>query len=365
MYRYNDLTALHLEITTKCNARCPMCLRNVCGGQTNPQLPLTELTLADAKTIFEPSFIRQLRRMYMCGNYGDPIAAQDTLDIFDYFRSENPTIHLALFTNGSAQSEDWWRRLAKTVNLVHLSVDGLEDTNGIYRRGTHFAVIERNIKAYRAAGGEFVWDYIVFRHNEHQLEEAKERAQAWGAKKINFKKTGRFFSNTKMQRKDQQPVLNRAGELEYYLEPPLNPLYQNQALRQEEALVEKYGSLENYLDLTPIDCKVIHEKSFYVSAEGHAFPCCWTANQLYPWYFPEKNSYMWNLVKALPEGLEGLNAKRHPLQSIIEGDFFQKILTESWGRKGIKDGKPKVCAKTCGKEFDPFRAQFELGEKRL
>jgi hypothetical protein len=37
--------------------------------------------------------------------------------------------------------------------------------------------------------------------------------------------------------------------------------------------------------------------------------------------------------------------------------FFKKI-EESWGQPSVAAGKLKPCAKTCGKEFDPFREQF-------
>jgi MoaA/NifB/PqqE/SkfB family radical SAM enzyme len=358
LYKYLDLKTVHLEITSKCNARCPMCLRTVCGGQDNPQLPLVELSLGDIKKIFPVEFVAQLSRMFMCGNYGDPIIAKDTLPAFQYFREHNPDIRLDMFTNGSARSEDFWRELARVIDTVHFSVDGLEDTNHLYRKGTHFPTIMRNVRAYLDAGGQAVWDFIVFRHNEHQIEEARALSKELGFKSFNLKKTGRFFSNVKMEAKDQQVVFNRKGEVDYYLEMPQDPEYHNPALLKEKALVKKYGSLENYLDQTPVKCKVSQEKSIYISAEGHAFPCCWTANQLYPWYYPAKKSYMWKILDQLEGGLDGLNAKHASLESIVNGPFFQEIITSSWDKKSIKDGKPKCCAKTCGTEFDPFNAQF-------
>jgi MoaA/NifB/PqqE/SkfB family radical SAM enzyme len=358
LYKYHELRTVHLEITSKCNARCPMCLRTVCGGQDNPQLPLVELSLSDIKNIFPVSFVSQLNRMFMCGNYGDPIIAKDTLPVFKYFREHNSNIRLDMFTNGSARNEDFWRELATVVDTVHFSVDGLEDTNHLYRKGTHFPTIMKNARAFMGGGGKAVWDFIVFRHNEHQIDEAQLLSQEMGFKSFNLKKTGRFFSNTKMEAKSRQVVYDRQGEVDYYLELPQNPDFQNSALLKEKQLVEKYGSLENYLNQTPVRCKVAKEKSIYISAVGHAFPCCWTANQLYPWYYPAKKSYMWKLLDQLEEGVDGLSAKQNSLESIVNGAFFQDILTSSWDKKSIKDGKPKCCAKTCGTEFDPFKAQF-------
>ena len=358
MYRYEQIKTIHLEITSKCNARCPMCARTVCGGKNNPFLPLVDLSLDDIQAIFPLAFINQLNRIYMCGNYGDPIVSEDTLEIFRYFREINPRIRLDMFTNGSAKKEDWWQELAGVVDLVHFSVDGLEDTNAIYRKRTHFPTIMRNAKTYLGAGGTAVWDFIVFRHNEHQVDEAEVLAKELGFKAFNVKKTGRFFNTVQMEGKDRQAVHNRQGDIEYFIEKPVNEKYQNKALAKEEILMKKYGSLEDYLNQTPIKCKVAKEKSLYISAEGHAFPCCWTAGQLYPWYFKERDSYMWKMLDELKGGIDDLDTRAKSLESIVNGPFFQEVLLNSWKKPSIESGKPKCCAKTCGTEFDPFREQF-------
>ena len=364
MYQWREIRTLHLEVTSQCNAQCPMCLRNVLGGRANPHLPITSLSLEDVRAMFAPEFIVQLERLYMCGNYGDPAMGRDSLEIMRYFKSLNPALDLELFSNGSVRSEAWWAELAAVVGRARFSVDGLEDTNHLYRRGTHFPVIMRNLKAFIGAGGKAEWDFIVFRHNEHQVDEARALAQSLGVYKFNVKKTGRFFSNTRIEVKDRQEVHGPSGELEYYLEMPLNPKYLNSALKKEAQITAEFGSLKDFFGKTPIDCKVAREKSIYVSAEGYVFPCCWTANQLYPWYYEKRAAPMWKLLDSVAGGLESLSAKKHSLQDIISGDFFQRRLPESWDKQGIEAGRLFVCGKTCGKGFDAFKAQFE-GSKPL
>ena len=113
MYAYNDIKTIHLEITQKCQAACPMCDRNMNGEGINPHINLDELTLEDCKKIFTPDFIKQLETMYMCGNLGDPIVATDTLEVFKYFREHNPNIWLSMNTNAGAKKAEWWEELAK------------------------------------------------------------------------------------------------------------------------------------------------------------------------------------------------------------------------------------------------------------
>ena len=83
MYKIQDVKTVHLEITQRCNAACPMCDRNHNGGEVNRHIRdnLQELSLDDIKTTFPPDFIKQLNTMYMCGNRMIPHVS-DTLEVF-------------------------------------------------------------------------------------------------------------------------------------------------------------------------------------------------------------------------------------------------------------------------------------------
>lgn len=359
MYKTEDIRYLHIEITSKCNAHCPMCLRNVMGGKINPQLPITDLGLNDFQSMLTPQFIQQLKRIYFCGNYGDPLAAEELLDVIGWLRHVSTNLKIEVFTNGSLRSSSWWKQLAITGTIVRFAIDGLEDTNHIYRRGTSFKKIIENATSFINAGGIAQWDYIVFKHNEHQIENAQKLSEGLGFKQFQIKKSGRFFSNSKSIGKDSQPVHHpQTNMVQYEIEKPSRPQYINDALKKEQMLIKKYHSLERYLDQTPIQCKVAIEKSLYLSAEGLIFPCCWTANQLYPWYYKPQTSHIWSLINQLPNGKSDLCALNNSIEEIVSGPFFQEILPKAWQLHSIKQGRPKYCAKTCGSEFDPFKAQF-------
>jgi len=92
MYNLENIKTIHLEVTSRCQASCPMCVRNVHGGIDSPNLTISEITLAQFKEWFPFNFIQQLDRLYMCGNTGDPVIAKDTLTIFQYLREVNPAI---------------------------------------------------------------------------------------------------------------------------------------------------------------------------------------------------------------------------------------------------------------------------------
>jgi MoaA/NifB/PqqE/SkfB family radical SAM enzyme len=356
VYRFQDIRKLHLEITAACNASCPLCLRNVFGGRTNPVLPAAELSLADARAIFQADFIRRLHSMCVCGNYGDPMVARDTLEVLEYFRKVNPRLRLGIYTNGSGRSPEWWARLAGIVDYCRFGIDGLKDTNHLYRRGTQWRKIMESAAAFLGAGGRAEWDFIVFRHNEHQVEEARELSRRLGFASFSTKNTYRFFDPITGRRAGRVGVLDRDGNIECFVEEPVSPDFQNESLVRLGRAVEDIKSYEEYLGNTEIGCKVARDREVYVSAQGLAFPCCWTAN-LYPWYQPPPRRGVWRLLQELPDGKRSLDARVHRLEEIVDGPFFQRLIPASWSRPSLDAGRLEVCARTCG-TFDLYAAQY-------
>jgi len=358
MYNYLDIKKIHLEVTQNCQASCPMCDRNQNGGTLNPHIDLSELTLNDCKKIFPPDFIAQLNTMYMCGNLGDPIIARDTLEIFRYFRQHNSRIWLSMNTNAGARDEIWWTELAdifKTMGSVTFSVDGLLDTNHLYRQGVVWENVERNMKAFIAAGGRARWDFLIFEHNQHQVDEAEALSKIWGFEKFTPKKTGRFITQDS-KKKESHQAIDRKGNQTTELKKP-DDKYVNSALKKQSLLEIKYGSMDAYYQQTPIYCKVKDEGSLFITAEGLALPCCWTAGRMYKWWNQNpKNEQIWQFID-MAGGKDAINAKIHGLKKIFDTEIFT-LIEDSWEEKSYNEGRLKVCAMKCCAEFDPFAEQF-------
>jgi MoaA/NifB/PqqE/SkfB family radical SAM enzyme len=349
MYRYEDVREVHLELTTRCNAACPQCPRNLSGGAVNPGLPLVELGLEDVKRIFPAELVKRLRKLYACGNYGDPMVAKDTLPIFEHLRAQNGAMELGMFTNGSGRTSNYWRALAKVTTYVRFSIDGLEDTNHLYRRGTEWSRIMAAVEAFVSAGGRAEWDFIVFKHNEHQIEEAQALARKLGFKRFFVKKTSRFFTAGTVSAKQ---VHERAGTPAYVLREPDNPRLKNAAVVR----LTQIAHFAEYQAETDITCKAAAHSRIYVSAEGLVFPCCWTG-ALYPPNKPVGTAPMWDLVRRLPEGKASLDARRSSIRAIVEGSFFQELVPAGWAKRSVKDGRLEPCVRACG-THDTHAAQY-------
>ena len=68
------------------------------------------------------------------------------------------------------------------MGTVIFSVDGLSDTNHLYRQNVVWDNVERNMRVSFAAGGRARWDFIVFGHNEHQVDEAQRTSRELGCR---------------------------------------------------------------------------------------------------------------------------------------------------------------------------------------
>ncbi len=379
MYAYDEIKTVHLEITERCNASCPQCSRNINGGETNQYLQDRELTLTDIKKIFPINFIEQLSHIYMCGNYGDPIVAKDTLEIFRYFRNHNNNILLTMNTNGSARTKEWYVELAnilKPNGYIIFSIDGLEDTNHIYRRNTSFEKIIENASAFINAGGIAHWEFIVFKHNEHQVQQAHQLSKELGFIKFQAKKTARFGSALSGSVKQGSTFVDRKGN-KIEIAMPENSEYRNKKLVDISEKVGQipivtlpttFDEIKDQLnpeffdsplipmyDMTTIDCKVKKEKSLYISAEGIVQPCCWIAGTMYSWYHMYKRTQIWKYINKV--GLDKLNAKNNSIEDILKGNYFN-LIEESWNKPSCGQGKLAICARTCGVDLETFTKQY-------
>ena len=352
------IKVLHVEPTDVCQAACPMCAR-----ETDTQFRKEvkhHLRMEQIQQHFSDRVIGNLDKMFMCGNYGDPAAGYYTLDIYNYFRKINPEIVLGMNTNGAVQSTFFWHALGRLFDQPQdycvFSIDGLEDTNHVYRKNVNWAKLMSNVQAYIAAGGSAHWDMLVYKHNQHQVDEAEELSQTMGFEKFVAKKTGRFITTTSAAKEKHQAV-NRNGEQTAELKKP-DAKYQNAALTKQDALLEKYGSMDAYYDVVPIRCKVKDEGSLFITAEGLAMPCCWTAGRMYKWWQRDpKVEQIWKFIDAAG-GKDAVNVKKQGLKAVFETGIFDAI-EASWNKSSCGDGKLKVCSMKCGVEFDPFAEQFK------
>lgn len=236
------IKVLHIEPTDVCQAACPLCAREI--DPAFNKSSKHHLRIEHIQRHFTDKAIARLDKMFMCGNYGDPAAGYYTMDIYEYFRKVNPEITLGMNTNGGVQSTFFWHALGKLFNkpadYCVFSIDGLEDSNHVYRKNVSWEKVMSNAQAFISAGGSAHWDMLVYKHNQHQVDACEQLARDLGFKWFRAKVSKRGFTDR--------------------LEFPL-------------------GWQEPVVKQGPIKCHALKEKSMYIDAQGHLGPCCWLGSR--------------------------------------------------------------------------------------
>lgn len=351
-YNSNAINTLHLELSTKCNASCPMCSRNLDGYGVNPNIKVKNMTFNEFKNFVDVEFISQCSRIMLCGNFGDPLMNPELVMICERIKSINSKVRIEIHTNGGVGSAEVWKSLAKLTFFCRFGIDGLEDSNHVYRRGVKWESVMRNAKTFIEFGGNAEWAFLIFKHNFHQVESAKRLSEEMGFKKFIPKMTSRYYSSNG-QIQSKWPVKKNDTEIEFYLESPDS----QRALNHYDMMQRMYDGtgdkFREYIDSTEIKCKVKEESSIYMDVNGRLFPCCWLAID----YANKKEST--GTVHSILNSNEMSNYNFIPNdKNIIKASnsiLFEKIM-KSWSSKD----RIKKCAHVCGVGFDPFKSQFKV-----
>ena len=335
MINFKDIRDVHLEISSLCNASCPWCPRTFWGYPHNGGYPEVNLLIKQAQKIFQPEFLTQLTSIRINGNFGDIVMNPDGPKIVDYFFSVNPKLNISVSTNGGARGNKFWQQLAQTSVNVLFCLDGLEDTHYLYRQNTAWSTVIRNAQTFISAGGNAIWKFIQFDHNQHQIDACRNLSKQLGFAKFEVVTDGR---NT-------APVFNNRGELTHVLgkyvgEKSFEVLFHKKIT--DQILLEDITI--NRVPAKTISCETKNLKSIYISATGDVSPCCYTG--FYPKTYGHGQYHQAANGQLIPLIAKN-NALEHPLQDCIE---WFKSVENSWKIPNYKQGRLVICDDNCGQK---------------
>jgi len=334
MLQLSEIQQVQVELTTRCNARCPMCMRNYRGLDYNSGYPITELSLSQFKHILQPSFLKQLSKgISFNGNLGDFGLAKDGVEIVKYLCEYKVPVYIN--TNGSMRSPDWWSQLAHPNVRIGWALDGLSDTHKLYRQDTDWHRIIENAKAYIDAGGHAIWRFIPFKHNLHQIDQCKAMA-----KELGFA----YFENIDEGR-NNGPVFSRDGEFNHWLgEPWDNDTPDIKALVESHITWFDHRTIQLDKDVTPLNMICQHKriKEIYLAADGSVWPCCFLG------FYPGQMQHPGN--EQLKHIVKENNALEYSLEHCV--GWFENV-EATWAKESIQAGRLYTCVNSCANRASP------------
>lgn len=189
-----DPIAISIEPTTSCNLRCPECP----SGLRAFSRPIGMLERELNQTIVD-----ELKHTLTYITYyfqGEPFLNPHFTEMVAY--ASRHRIYTATSTNAHYLTEENCNKTIDSgLNRLIISIDGIEqDSYGKYRIGGSLSkVIEgtKNIvrlKKERNSRTPFIiWQFIVFKHNEHELEGVRKLADEVGVDELAIK-TAQFYN---------------------------------------------------------------------------------------------------------------------------------------------------------------------------
>lgn len=281
------MVSFHIEPTSKCTLECPLCDRTWF-YETFKKRDLHEINIEHLV-----DFVGVNADILMCGNNGDPIYHSRFHELCK--RLKNNNCKITITTNGSAKTKVWWKKLNNILDKddhITFAIDGLEDTNHIYRKNAKWRSIMDAIEVFSERECRLHWKYIVFKHNQHQIKDAKELSSRLKFDYFRLEHSDRWLGNKNM-------MPDREFVDEYYQQ-------------QQKVLIDPSFKT----DMAP-RCVVDNKPSrdLYIDAEGDFYPCCWMGTYRYKYkslFSPRQNKF--NIAKYTLDGI---------LNDTYVKDFFE------------------------------------------
>jgi MoaA/NifB/PqqE/SkfB family radical SAM enzyme len=172
---------------------------------------------------------------------------------------------------------------------VIFCLDGLEESNRKYR-GTDFDTVISHIAAFSETGAWTHVQCILFKHNENEIEELKDRVKKAGAN-VFFTRYSRSFNNE----------------------------FESPQKCQYDYDLDTYA---RNLDREPI-CALHNRNVLFIDVNGNALPCCFYAGEIIP--HTVINSINIGVWKRTIQDNKNLNLFEHSLEEILETKLFKYI----------------------------------------
>jgi MoaA/NifB/PqqE/SkfB family radical SAM enzyme len=286
---------MHIETTTRCILACPACPRTNWHDITKKPVAKQDLDIDVLEKFLDCDSGNQVNHFWLCGDYGDSIYYPDLFELIKRFRNK---VRFTIVTNGSRQTEIFWNTLASLVtdkDCIIFSIDGLEDTNHLYRINSDWPSIMMGLDIMVKSPAQVHWKTIIFKFNYNKLAEMKtfanDKGAIWHAEKthrygnadlespqefveVNHVFQDKFVSNEQIEiepRCEKEAALVSASGYFYPCAYIRNPktFYKSQLWKQKDRWLEKVNMKHNNYDQALV---AVRDWANYVKQNGLSDP---------------------------------------------------------------------------------------------
>lgn len=343
MHYLEEPKKIQFELSTVCNALCLGCVRTDYSFNDS-KFTIPSKVYVDINKVFEllkSKSMSTVTTLEFCGTIDEPLVHPQFLEIIKGAYDINPNYDIHIHTNGGMRNPSYFKKLANILNKfpqydMLFSLDGLEDTNHLYRQNVNWKKCMENAEAFINAGGKPLWQFIIFEWNKHQVEEAEALAKKMGFKHFVSRYDRSIIQEDKLSFADIQQRKKTTK--------PLTEFTTSKNL---------YKQVEHKIN-NAIYCNNMHKGMYFISYDARIWPCCFLPNSL----LQTNKSTVDEIRKRIFDNYgEEFNSLHHyNTDDILQHEFYTNDLVESWSNKLGIGKKDKIfrCVKTCAKGSLPI-----------
>lgn len=165
---------VRLEVTSACNLRCRLCFLSRHTARAD------ELTTVELKGLIDQLAEMDIEWLGITG--GEPLLRPDIFEIVNYAKQKG--LKVKLNTNAMLITDDIVQRL--DVDIIHVSVDGLENTNDWNHGAGTFRKIVAAIKLLAKRKMTIYSNTIMTRHNKGELFKLTDMLFGMGVARVAY-----------------------------------------------------------------------------------------------------------------------------------------------------------------------------------
>lgn len=174
---------IRLEVSSKCQLKCPLCITGTGFNRTSSPVGWGNLRFSDFKNLLDQNPEIKIIEL---SNYGEIFLNPDLLAMMAYAYHKKVKLRAINGVNLNYISDEMAEGLVKyEFEKLKVSIDGAsEESYQVYRKGGKLRQVLANIekingykKKYRSKWPKMKWQFIIFGHNEHEIARARQLAQ--------------------------------------------------------------------------------------------------------------------------------------------------------------------------------------------
>ncbi|MBN9420501.1 hypothetical protein ABS71_09480 [bacterium SCN 62-11] len=201
--------SIRLEAATVCQLKCPLC--PTAGGEVGKSLGSGLLSPERfARFLADHPYLEEIE----LSNWGEIFLNRKLPELMRIAREAGVAVHASNGANLNHLSEEAVEAIVRyRLRTLTCSIDGTsQETYGRYRRGGNLQTVLQNVDRINAMKRRFrtplprlTWQFVIFEHNAHELEIAREMARVRNMKFYAKSNWDDFYERS-------EPSLGEAGQ---------------------------------------------------------------------------------------------------------------------------------------------------------